>query len=158
MKISIGLTDRDRNAVVAVLNALLADEFVLYAKTRNFHWNVLGLHFHDLHKFFQTQYEQIDDFVDDIAERVRTLGGTPLGSLAEFLKHARLKEASGRLPDARGMVAALLADHEAVVRSLREGVKACERHGDAGTADFLTGLMEEHEKTAWMLRAAAEGR
>ncbi|HXG61326.1 MAG TPA: ferritin-like domain-containing protein, partial [Planctomycetota bacterium] len=82
-----------------------------------------------------------------------------IGTLAEFQKRARLKEKPGDLPDARGMIAQLLADHEAIVRTLREDLQtALEKHGDAGTSDFLTGLMERHEKMAWMLRAFLEGR
>src|SRR5207245_1906541 len=71
----LGSNGKDRAGVVKVLNALLADEYVLYTKTRNYHWNVVGPQFNDLHKFFGEQYEAIDDFVDDVAERARTLGG-----------------------------------------------------------------------------------
>lgn len=159
MQPNIGISDRNREAVVRILTVLLADEYVLYTKTRNYHWNVTGHQFHDLHKFFETQYEELDAIVDEVAERARSLGGRAAGTLAEFVKEARLEERPGEAPDARGMVANLLADHEAVVRSLREDLSACaEKLADAGTADFLTGLVERHEKTAWMLRACLEGK
>jgi starvation-inducible DNA-binding protein len=153
----IGLKEADRSAVVGILNSVLADEVVLYVKTRNFHWNVVGPDFSELHKFFEGQYEQIEDFMDDTAERARALGGHALGTLAEFQKTARLKESPGKYPKAQGMVAGLLADHEAIIETLRKDLDTCQnKHGDAGTADFLTGLMEEHEKMAWMLRSYLE--
>ena len=157
MKPGIGLSDASRNGVLKLLAPLLADEYVLLVKTRNFHWNVIGPQFNDLHKFFEAQYQEIDEFVDEIAERIRQLGGKSPGTLAEFTKSARLKERPGQRPPARGMLAALLADHEAVIKSLRADVETTqEKLKDAGTSDFLTGLMEKHEKMAWMLRAFVE--
>jgi starvation-inducible DNA-binding protein len=150
----IGLTDKQRQAVVQILNTLLADEFVLYTKTRRFHWNVEGSNFSELHELFQKQYEQLEGIVDQVAERARALGGIAAGSLEEYLAFTRLQEEPGRSYDARGMIAALLADHEGLVRSLRADLESCaEDHDDEGTTDFLTGLMQAHEKTAWMLRA-----
>jgi starvation-inducible DNA-binding protein len=154
MKPHIGLIDSNRNGVVKLLTPLLADEYVLYTKTRNYHWNVVGPQFNDLHKFFEAQYEELDGFVDEVAERIRQLGAPSPATLAEFVKIARLEEHPGRQPDAKGMLAALLADHEAVIQSLRGDLAtAMDKFGDAGTSDFLTGLMEKHEKMAWMLRA-----
>ena len=151
---NIGLSGEQREGVVTILNTLLADEYVLYTKTRNYHWNVVGLQFNDLHKFFETQYEALDEFVDEVAERARTVGGRASGTLDEFIRSTRLKEHPGRVPEAREMLADLLADHEAVIRTLRSDLAtALDKHGDAGTSDFLTGLMEKHEKMAWMLRA-----
>ncbi len=157
MKTETGLSDRSRDAVVGILNTLLADEVLLYTKTRNYHWNVRGPQFNDLHKFFDAQYGELNGIVDEVAERARSLGGTALGTLVEFQKAARLKEKPGDAPHARAMLANLLADHEALVRFLREDLQAAQdKHGDAGTCDFLTGLMEQHEKMAWMLRAFLE--
>jgi starvation-inducible DNA-binding protein len=153
MNARLGLKESSRVKVLALLDRLLADEYLLYTKTRNFHWNVAGPQFNDLHKFFEAQYELLDGFADDTAERSRALGGRALGSMAEFLKAARLRESRGRAPKAAAMLAELLRDHEAVIRSLRADVDECGRLGDQGTADYLTGLMEEHEKAAWMLRA-----
>jgi starvation-inducible DNA-binding protein len=154
---NIGLSNQQREGVVAILNTLLADEYVLYTKTRNYHWNVTGPQFHDLHKFFESQYEALDDIVDDVAERARSLGGWATGTLAEFSQQTRLSEHPGQYPNARTMISNLLADHEVIIRQLRADLETCaEKHHDAGTSDFLTGLMEQHEKTAWMLRAFLE--
>ena len=154
MSVNIGLTDDDRQRVVAILNTLLADEFLLYTKTRNFHWNVTGPQFNGRHEFFEAQYEALDETIDAVAERARALGGRALGTLDEFRTTARLGEKPGAAPAAREMLGALLADHEALARSLREDITTVnDRHHDVGTADFLTGLLEHHEKAAWMLRS-----
>ena len=154
MKPNIGIRDGDSAAVVEILNRLLADEYVVYTKTRNYHWNVTGPQFNDLHKFFEAQYEAVDGIIDEVAERARSLGGRAWGTLAEFAKATRLREEAGEAPPAKDMLARLLADHEAIVRTLRADlVTVGDKHGDAGTNDFLTGLMEQHEKMAWMLRA-----
>ncbi len=153
MKPNIGLSEESREAVCKILNTLLADEYVLYTKTRNYHWNVRGHQFNDLHKFFQEQYEQLAEIIDEVAERVRMLGGRSNGSLTEFIKTSRLKETPGEFPDSLTMVEKLLNDHESIIRTTREDVDACdERYDDVGTSDFLTGIMELHEKNAWMLR------
>lgn len=155
-KADIGIPERARAAVTEALNRLLADEFVLYAKTRNYHWNVEGPHFRELHKLFEEQYTLIEESVDDIAERVRALGHRPAASLARWVELARLKEEQAT-PDARAMVERLLADHEEVCRELRADIRLCAKSGDDGSMDFLTGLLEQHEKTAWMLRATLNG-
>lgn len=153
MKPNIDIADKDRQAVAATLNVLLSDEYLLYTKTRNYHWNVTGPRFNDLHKFFEAQYEELDDFIDEVAERARALGERAYGSLSEFHQNARLKEQKGAVPDAPGMLKSLLEDHEALIRSLRADVDDAAAHKDMGTSDFLTGLMEAHEKMAWMLRS-----
>jgi starvation-inducible DNA-binding protein len=154
---NIGIRDGDRQSVIAILNTLLADEYLLYTKTRNYHWNVTGPQFNDLHKFFEAQYEALDDIVDAVAERARSLGGRAAGSLEEFRKMARLGEEVGNVPAARDMLASLLADHESLTRTLRAEVDTVtDKHKDTGTADFLTGLLEQHEKMAWMLRSFLE--
>ncbi|MCX7752971.1 MAG: DNA starvation/stationary phase protection protein [Blastocatellia bacterium] len=158
MKMNIGLTERQREGVVEILNTLLADEFVLYAKTRNYHWNVTGPQFHELHQFFGEQYEALSDIVDEVAERARALGGPAIGTLTEFLKRTRLKEHPGKYPSARAMLANLLEDHETIIRHLRTDSETCaEKYRDMGTNDFLIELMQRHEKMAWMLRAFLEG-
>ena len=159
MEPNIDIAASDRAGTIKILNTLLADEYVLYTKSRNYHWNVVSPRFNDLHKFFQAQYEQLGEIVDDVAERVRFLGGQSAGTLREFLDLTRLKESPGRHPEAQEMIADLLADHEAVIRALRSDlVTADEKYKDIGTNDFLTGLLQSHEKTAWMLRACLEGR
>jgi starvation-inducible DNA-binding protein len=157
MQPEIGIAQTHREAVVKMLNGLLSDEYVLYTKTRKCHWNVAGLQFHELHAFFESQYEALDGIVDEVAERARALGGVSFGTLTEFLKHGRLKEHPGDNLDAQRMLSELLADHEAIIRNLRVDLKACaDSHSDMGTSDFLTGLMERHEKMAWMLRASQQ--
>ncbi|MBI4160975.1 MAG: DNA starvation/stationary phase protection protein [Acidobacteria bacterium] len=157
MKTNIGIDPANRDGVVKILNALLADEYVLYTRTRNYHWNVVGRQFNDLHKFFEAQYEELDGIVDDVAERARAMGGHAVATLAEFLKLTRLKEKPGDYPNATGMISDLLADHEAIIRTLRGDLETCDqKFHDMGTSDFLTGLMEKHEKMAWMLRAFLE--
>jgi starvation-inducible DNA-binding protein len=157
MKINIGLTEAHRAGVVGLLTPLLADEYVLYTKTRNYHWNVTGPHFHDLHKFFESQYEELDDTIDEIAEWIRSLGERSPGSLAEFLKSARLKEAAPLKISATQMIEDLVGGHESIIVQLRKDIKAAdEEYEAADVADFLTGLLEDHEKMAWMLRSTAE--
>ncbi|MEM3089841.1 MAG: DNA starvation/stationary phase protection protein [Candidatus Nitrosotenuis sp.] len=155
-KINIGISDGDRVEVNKILSKVLADEYVLYTKTRNYHWNVVGPQFSEYHKLFSDQYEALDGDIDEIAERIRSLGAMTPATLAEFAKTSRLEEHPGVYPDASTMIANLLADHEAVIRTLRADVDSCVKHNDAGTADFLTGLLEKHEKTAWMLRSMLE--
>ncbi len=156
MKPNLGLSGKARDAVHEALVRLLADEHVLYVKTRNFHWNVTGLQFGVLHELFEKQYDALAEVIDEVAERIRILGGVAPGSMKEFLKLARLDEQPGGLLEAEKMIAILLGDHESVIRSLREAIRVADEAGDAGTNDFLTGLLEDHEKTAWMLRAHLE--
>ena len=156
MEPKIGIQDEQRWRVVEILNTALSDEFVLYTVTRNFHWNVGGPQFSELHEFFDEQYQQLNTVVDDVAERVRSLGGRALGTLHDFLQHARLKE-HHELSDPSEMIAALLSDHETVIRALRGDVELCsDEYGDQGTSDFLSELVQRHEKMAWMLRAFLE--
>jgi starvation-inducible DNA-binding protein len=157
MKPNIGMADGDRQAVVQILNTLLSDEYVLSTKTRNSHWNVVGPQFNDLHEFFETLYTERNEVIDEVAERARALGGRAFGSLAEFAKSARLTEDPGAVGSAKEMLTSLLADHEALVTTLRADVDTVgDEYHDAGTADFLTGLLRQHETTAWMLRAHLE--
>jgi starvation-inducible DNA-binding protein len=154
MKTNIGLPEEARVEVGQMLNLLLADEYVLYVTTRNYHWNVTGPEFPSLHKLFETQYEQIAEWIDQIAERARAIGVLARGSWADLTKASRSAvDPSIDLP-AKFMLAELLALHEGLIVQLRTDSEACtKRFSDAGTADFLTGLMEQHEKTAWILRA-----
>ncbi len=153
MKTNIGITESNLQNSASLLNKLLADEYVLYTKTRNYHWNVTGASFQELHKFFESQYEKLDEIIDDVAERVRSLGHWSLGTLKDMIKLARLNE-DIQASSAADMLKNLLDDHETVIRILREDVNTVtDKYSDLGTADFLTGLMEVHEKMAWMLRA-----
>ena len=154
VEINIGLKDSQRKPVIDILNTLLADEVVLYIKTRNYHWNVEGPDFSETHKFFEAQYEELDEIMDEVAERARSLGGRAAGSLGEYLKLTRLGEDTGKTAGEKAMISDLLKDHESIVRQLRSDLElVAGKHGDMGTNDFLTGLMEQHEKMAWMLRS-----
>ncbi len=158
-KPDIGLSDTSVQGVTAILSRLLADEHVLYTRLRNYHWNLVGMAFGPLHALFQQQYEALADDIDDIAERIRMLGPAAPGTMTEFLQLATLAEHPGDLPDERGMLRQLVADHEAIIRHLRQDLRACdEQYDDMGTSDFLTSLMEKHEKMAWLLRAHIEER
>jgi starvation-inducible DNA-binding protein len=150
----IGLSPKERDGVCRILTVLQSDEYLLYTKTRKYHWNVTGLNFSELHKFFEGQYEALDDIIDDVAERARALGGISAGTMKEFLDNTRLKEQPGKNPEAEAMIANLLTDHEHIIQSLRADLETVQtKYHDAGTCDFLTGIMEQHEKMAWMLRA-----
>jgi starvation-inducible DNA-binding protein len=155
---NIGLSDAELEGSIKVLNRALANASLLGVKTKKFHWDVVGPQFMTLHELWDDQYEKLAAYQDEIAERVRTLGGFPLGTLAGFLRHTTLEEYPGDVPSATEAIAKLLHDHEHVVRDLRDGIDECEEaHGDKGTADFLTGMMQEHEKMAWMLRSFLQG-
>ncbi|MBW4616737.1 MAG: DNA starvation/stationary phase protection protein [Desmonostoc vinosum HA7617-LM4] len=157
--INIGLTEEQRQGVINLLNQDLADSYLLLVKTKKYHWDVVGPQFRTLHQLWEEQYEQLTANIDALAERVRTLGGYPVGTMEGFLKIATLKEHAGKVPTATEMVANLVDNHEQVIRNLREHVdQSSEQFHDEGTADFLTGLMEEHEEIAWMLRSFIEGQ
>ena len=154
MKPGIGIKPENLSKVAQSLNILLADEHILYIKTRNAHWNVEGQDFHAMHKFFEEQYGQLEEIIDDVAERIRALGHFAAGTLQSFLKLTHLTEQSRQKNDSPGFIKTLLADHEEIIIYLRENINryANDLH-DLGTSDFITGLMEKHEKMAWMLRA-----
>lgn len=153
MEHTIGIRAEYLSKTAELLNIFLADEFLLYTKTKNAHWNIEGPDFYDKHKFFEAQYEQLDDILDALAERIRTIGHYAPAILKRFLQLTHLSEASGEKNDSRGFVRELLADHESIIIHFRESISriAIELH-DQGTSDFITGIMEKHEKMAWMLR------
>ncbi len=153
VKPNIAIEEKDRLAVADTLQAVLADAHLLYMKTRKFHWNVQGPRFHMLHLLFEEQYTLIGTAIDEIAERIQMIGCMANGTFAEMLQRGQLKEQPGVNPPAQQMVADLLADHETIIRALRQAADQAEEHDDMGTNDFLIGLMQAHEKMAWMLRA-----
>lgn len=154
--LNIGLNERERATSADILNRVLSDQHVLYIKTRKYHWNVTGRNFYSLHELLEKQYETLAEAIDEVAERSRSMGHPALGTMKEFLECATLKEEPGDNPAAMQMVANLVGDHEATIRNLREFVEKASEANDEGTADFLTGMMEAHEKMAWMLRAFLE--
>ena len=154
MKTNIGISEKNSQLVVDQLARILADEYVLYTKTRNAHWNVEGADFYEKHKFFEMQYMQLEEFIDKIAERIRSLGFYTPATLAAFLNLTQLTEFSREKNDSQGFIKELLMDHESIIFKLRENIHsfATDCH-DLGSSDFITGLMEEHEKMAWLLRS-----
>jgi starvation-inducible DNA-binding protein len=154
MSINIGIKPEYRSEVSRSLNILLADEYVLYTKTRNAHWNVEGPEFYAMHQFFEDQYTELEQIIDDIAERIRALGHFAVATLKDFLNLTHLSEQIRSENSGTGFIRDLLADHETIVLHMRNNINrmANEWH-DAGTSDFITELMEKHEKMAWMLRA-----
>ena len=153
MKPNIGIPEKKLNAITQLLSVVLSGEVILYTKTRKFHWNVNGESFMELHKLFENQYKQLEESIDETAERINKLGSNTIGTMQEFGKLSGIKENPGKYPSSKEMIAELLADHETVIVQLRKYVSDCaEKYNDAGTADFLTGLMKEHETIAWTLR------
>jgi len=149
--IAIGLDEREK--VVAVLRSLLADNYVLYTKALNFHWNVEGELFSQLHDFFKKLYEDLQQTNDLFAERIRALGGYAPGSLQQFLVLTQLKENNGGQLAYRSMLQILLDDFEMVIRSLRSAAQLTADNNDWGSNNMLAGLIEKQEKNAWMIRA-----
>lgn len=153
MKPNIGIAEKDLNAVVDLLSNGLSNEVMLYTKTRKFHWNVCGESFMEFHKLFEAQYKELEEAIDEIAERINKLGGKTIGTTKEFGERAAIKESPGVYPDSMAMVKELLQDHETIIKQLRKDVDDCaDKYNDAGTSDFLTQKMEDHESIAWTLR------
>lgn len=154
MKVNIGITDDARQKIATILSHLVADEFVLYTKTRNAHYNVEGIDFHAMHLYFESIYSELEENVDSVAERIRHLGHYAPSSLKDYLKLTHLtEERDNEGNDSKSWIKDLLKDQEAIIIYLRENIGKVEELNDNGTADFLIGLMEGHEKMAWMLRA-----
>jgi starvation-inducible DNA-binding protein len=153
MKVNIGITEKNRQAVALALNQLLADEHVLYNKTRSYHWSIEGPSFMEFHKLYEGQYTELAEIIDEIAERIRTIGHFAEGRLKEILKLAGLEEPE--VPtDQSSQIANLDADHEVLINKLRKLIKDFdEKYKDIGSSDFVTGLLKQHEKMAWMLRS-----
>jgi len=153
MKPDIGISQKNLDSVTSMLSSVLADEVILYTKTRKFHWNVSGESFMELHKLFEEQYSQLERYIDEVAERINKLGAKTIGTLQEFSDATTLKETPGKYPTQKNMLQELLNDHETCIKQLRKSIETCEeKYKDAGTTDFLTGLMEQHETIAWVLR------
>ncbi|HVU09968.1 MAG TPA: DNA starvation/stationary phase protection protein [Phototrophicaceae bacterium] len=153
---NLGLDEKARQQVVDLLNKRLADTFVLYTKTLNYHWNLTGPEFIAIHLLLDDQYHDLAESIDEIAERVRKIGGFTLGTLDEFKQNSQIEEQPGRIPDWKEMVQCLVDDHEAVIRQLREDAETTDKLGDTFTNDFVIGLAHDHETMAWKLRAHLE--
>jgi starvation-inducible DNA-binding protein len=154
MEPNIGISKENLSAVAHALNKILADEYVLYTKTRNAHWNVEGPDFHSKHLFFEAQYQELDEIMDSVAERIRSLGHYSPATLKSFLDLTHLSEVLHSKNDGTGFITELLSDHESLIIHLRENINIfANDYKDLGTSDYVTGLMETHEKMAWMLRS-----
>jgi starvation-inducible DNA-binding protein len=153
MKATIGIPENHLQAVGLELNQLLADEFVLYTKTRNCHWNVEGSNFMEMHKFYETQFEELDEIIDDVAERIRSIGHYAEARLKDYVKLSRLEEQEYTNKQ-KDQLQNLLNDHETIIQNLRKLIVLfSDTHKDLGTSDFVTGLMGKHEKMAWFIRS-----
>ncbi len=150
--IDIGISPEHREEIAQGLKHLLADSYTLYLQTHNFHWNVTGPQFRELHLLFEEHYTELAVAVDDIAERIRTLGVAAPGTYQEFAELSSIKEVHG-VPKAEDMVSILTASHEQVVRTCREVPSQAQAGDDESSAALISDRMRIHEKTAWMLRA-----
>lgn len=151
-KIDIGINEENREAIAEQLKLLLADSYTLYLQTHNFHWNVTGPQFRELHLMFEEHYTELAVAVDDIAERIRTLGVAAPGTYRAFAELSSIKECEG-VPSATEMVVILTQSHEQVVKTCREALKAAQAAEDESSVALISDRMRVHEKTAWMLRA-----
>jgi starvation-inducible DNA-binding protein len=155
-RIDIGISTDDRSAIVGELSKLLADTYTLYLTTHNFHWNVTGPMFNTLHLMFMTQYTELWNAVDPIAERIRALGHAAPGGYGQFGALSSISDVPAEPPKALDMVRILVIGHEAVARTARNIFPLVEKANDQPTADLLTQRLDIHEKTAWMLRSMLE--
>ena len=155
MKIDIGISAEDRDRLAQGLSRLLADSYAVYLKSQNFHWNVEGPRFQSLHVMFEEHYTELAPAIDEIAERIRSLGHPAPGGFSSFASLSSVADTDG-VPEANDMVALLVEAHETVVRTGREVVETAEQAGDVATADLATQRVQVHEKTAWMLRSSLE--
>ncbi|WP_240723573.1 DNA starvation/stationary phase protection protein [Flavobacterium sp. J27] len=147
----IGLEKKNLSKSIQDLTIVLSNEMVLYVKSRKFHWNVTGNSFMELHKLFENQYSKLEKTIDEVAERISKLGGKTIGTMKEFIEHSILKEES-KYVNQNQMLEELLDDHEKIIIQLREFIENAEDVKDAGTADFLTAILQEHESKSWILR------
>lgn len=154
MKKVISITNINRQGVADELAKILADETVLYIKTKNAHWNIEGADFYDKHKFFESQFGQLDEIIDSVAERIRAIGHYAPAKLKSYLELTHLTEEMESKNNSQGYIKALLEDHESIISVLHENINSfLTDYNDVGSSDFITGLMERHEKMAWFLRS-----
>ena len=150
--INIGISEEDRTRLGEELAILLADNYVLYIKTQNFHWNVTGPFFNSLHLTFEKQYQDLAEANDMLAERIRSLGFFAIASCSQFKRLSMVKESEG-VPNADAMVRELIQGNETIIRNSRALVSSAAKASDHGTADLVTKRLEIHEKAVWMLRS-----
>ncbi|MEO0443522.1 MAG: Dps family protein [Pseudomonadota bacterium] len=151
-QINIGIEEKQRKIIAEGLGQLLADTYSLYLKTHNFHWNVVGPRFRELHLMFEEQYTELATAVDDIAERIRTLGFPAPGTYSEYANLSAIQETTG-VPSAENMIRILTEDNETIVRTARRILPSAQDADDESTASLIADRMVIHEKTAWMTRS-----
>lgn len=155
MEINIGIDEQNRKAIAKALSKVLADSYMLYLKTHNYHWNVKGELFHSLHEQFEEQYTELADAIDEIAERIRALGEKAPGTFKEFNELTSIDEDTEE-PEALEMVRRLALGNEQVLRTARQALQPANEAEDEATVDLLTRRLDVHSKTAWMLRSHLE--
>ena len=149
----IGMSEINLKRSIDLLSVILSDEMTLYIKTRKFHWNVAGESFMELHKLFESQYAELEIIIDQVAERISKLGGKTIGTMNEFTLLSRIVEHPNKYPVQRAMISELLSDHEILIAELRKDIDVCASDShDAGSADLLTGILQQHESITWILR------
>jgi len=149
----IGISEENLDKVIKLLSVVLSDEMTLYVKTRKFHWNVAGQSFMELHKLFEAHYSELELIIDNVAERISKLGGKTIGTMNEFSALTRIVEHPNKYPVQNTMLTELLNDHKTIIYELRKDIDTCANDcHDAGTADLLTGILQQHETIAWILR------
>ena len=153
MKTKIGVSNSQLKESADILSILLADEMVLYIKTRKFHWNVSGQSFMELHKLFQNEYEELEEIADLVAERINKLGSRTIGTMKEFLELTRIVETPDKYPEQKDLIRELLDNHESIAVFIRKDIEQLsDKSKDFGTIDFITGILEQHESISWVLR------
>ncbi len=153
MAFETGMNEEQRASVSGALSKVLADTYMLYLKTQNFHWNYTGADFYPFHLLFEKQYEELAEAVDEIAERIRALGFFVEATTDAFKKISSIKE-EHRVIANHEMVEQLIQGHEIVIRESRNLSKLAEKHNDPGTVDLMGRRLNVHEKFAWMLRSS----
>jgi starvation-inducible DNA-binding protein len=144
--------------IAGALNAILADTFALYMKTKNFHWHVSGPHFRDYHLLFDEQAAEILASTDEIAERVRKVGGNTLRSIGDIGRHQRLEDNDAAYVDPQDMLAELREDNQRNIQAMREAHDVCDEHNDVATASLLENFIDQAEKRVWFLYEAGRTR
>jgi starvation-inducible DNA-binding protein len=153
LELMVGLKEKERKQVAELLHTLLASMYALYLKTQNYHWNVTGINFPPFHALFQSQYEELAEAIDEVAERIRALGFFPIGSFSSFLSLSLIKDEIQVRPSVE-MLKQLLTDHQVIITFMREHLPAIEQVEDGATADLINKRLAVHEKASWILRSS----
>ncbi len=146
----LGFDKEETQKLVDSMNQLLANYHLHYQKLRNFHWNVKGADFFEIHEQFEIRYNVSKESIDEIAERIRVFGHTPLSNLSDYLKHSNIKESKSDMAS-DDMVAEILSDYEILLSFLADSMNAAIDIGDVGTEDMLNTFIQDMEKHHWML-------